>query len=150
MPRTVGKAPNENADETIFRDKRVVLVEDDPLVANAMISLLQDLGAEVKCFHKAEDALHHADVEQADYHIVDYMLGGTYNGIQFLNLLRQKRGAPFKAALMTGDTSSDFIRTAATLDWPVLHKPVSLSKLISSLSAQDRAGAPSGTSSHNN
>ncbi len=132
--------PGEVIDETLFHGKRVMLVEDDALVADAMVKLLERMGAEVRCFHRAEDALRHADIEHADYHVVDYMLGGTYNGIQFLNLLRQKRGRPINAVLVTGDTSSDLIRKAKTLDWPVLHKPVNVSGLISKLAAQERAG----------
>jgi two-component system, sensor histidine kinase len=145
-PPTISDTSDEVADnKMLFHGKRVVVVEDDALVSQAMISLLEGMGGEVKCFHNAEEALHHADVEHADYHIVDYMLGGTHNGIQFLNLLCQKRGKPINAVLMTGDTSSNFIRKAETLDWPVLHKPVNVSKLISSLSEQDRvAQRPSG------
>ena len=139
--QTISDTADEVADKTLFRGKRVMLVEDDALVAQAMISLVEGMGGEVKCFHKAEEALRHADSEYADYHIVDYMLGGAHNGIQFLNLLRQKRGKHINAVLMTGDTSNDFIRKAEALDWPVLHKPVNLSKLILSLSVQDR-GAP--------
>ncbi len=131
-----GNAPNEIIEMTPLSGKHVVLVEDDALVADAMIGVLEGMGSEVSCYHSAEDALRQADIEHADCYIVDYMLGGTYNGIQCLNLLRQKRGGPINAVLMTGDTSSDFIRTAATLDWPVLHKPVNVSMLVSSLCVQ--------------
>lgn len=72
-----------------------MVVEDDALVAQAMVNFLEGMGGDVKCFHSAEDALHHdANIEYADYYVVDYMLGGTVNGIQFLNLLRQKLGKP--------------------------------------------------------
>lgn len=67
---------------------------------------------------------------------VDYMLGSTLDGVQFLNLLRQRLGKPVNAVLLTGDTSSEFIRKAADCDWPVLFKPVGAFKLISSLEAQ--------------
>ena len=137
--QTISDSPNEVGDDVLLKGKRVVVVEDDVLVAQAMTSLLENMGGLVKCFQSAEDALRHADIEHADYHIVDYMLGGTHNGIEFLHLLREKLGRPIKAVLMTGDTSSSFIRKAETLDWPVLHKPVNLSRLISSLSAQGRA-----------
>jgi CheY-like chemotaxis protein len=137
--QSVSDAPREAGDEVLLRGKRVVVVEDDVLVAQAMTTLLENMGGRVKCFQSAEDALHHADVEHADYHVVDYMLGGMHNGIEFLHLLREKLGRPIKAVLMTGDTSSSFIRKAETFDWPVLHKPVSLSRLIASLGAQERA-----------
>lgn len=136
--QTIRDTSSEAADTTLFIGKRVILVEDDALVAQAMCNLLESMSGQVRCFHNAEEALHHADMEHADYYIVDYMLGGTYNGIQFLNLLHQKLGRTINAVLMTGDTSSNFIRKAETLDWPVLHKPVNPSRLIASLRKQER------------
>lgn len=124
------------AQESFARGKRFIVVEDDALVAQGMINWLEGMGGEVKCFHNAEEALRHANIDHADYYIADYMLGGTLNGIQFLNLLRQKVGKPIKAVLVTGDTSAAFIRHAVDCDWPVLHKPINTSKLISHLSMQ--------------
>lgn len=121
--------------EAFLHGKRLVVVEDDTLVAQAMTNWLEGMGGEVKCFHSAEAALRHADIGYADYYIADYMLGGALNGIQFLNKIRQKLGKPINAVLMTGDTSSAFIRHAVDCDWPVLHKPVNTSKLISALAA---------------
>ncbi|MGO8755221.1 MAG: ATP-binding protein [Gallionellaceae bacterium] len=117
--------------------KRFVVVEDDEGVMQSMIELLEGMGSEASGFHSAADALHHVNIEYADYFIVDYMLGGALNGIQFLNLLRQRRGNPIKAVLVTGDTSSTLVREAAKLDWPVLYKPVNMSNLISCLCAQE-------------
>lgn len=135
----INDTSTEAVNNMLLTGKRVVVVEDDALVAQAMVNFLEGMGGDVKCFHSAEDALHHdANIEYADYYVVDYMLGGTVNGIQFLNLLRQKLGKPIHAVLMTGDTSTNFIRNAENYDWPVLHKPVSISKLLSSLSAQAR------------
>jgi len=110
-------------------------VEDDLLVAQATTACLEGMGGEVKCFCRAEDALLYANC--TDYYIVDYMLGGTFNGIQFLNLLRQKSDKPINAVLVTGDTSSNFIREAADFDWPVQYKPVDMSELLASLRAQE-------------
>lgn len=124
-------------DWSFAQGKRFVVVEDDMLVAQALTQSLEGLGGDVKCFHSAEDALHHVNIECADYFIVDYMLSGALNGIQFLNLLHQKLGKPINAVAMTGDTSATFIREAAELDWPVLYKPVNMAKLISSLSAKE-------------
>ncbi len=130
---------NELINNSFVRGKRFVVVEDDVLVKQALIVLLEGMGGEVRCFRRAEEALRHANAGRADYYIVDYMLGGTLNGIQFLNLLRQKLGKTINAVLVTGDTSADFIREAANYDWPVLYKPINTSKLISSLSAQQKS-----------
>lgn len=125
----------EVASEAFSQGKRFVVVEDDALVAQAMTNWLEGMGGEVKCFHSAEAALRHADIGYADYFIADYMLGGKLNGIQFLNLVRQKLGKQINAVLVTGDTSASFIRHAVDCDWPVLHKPINTSKLISTLGA---------------
>ena len=127
------------ANGPFVRGKRFVVVEDDALVAEALSKSLEGMGGKVKCFHSAEYALQHADIEQGDYYIVDYMLGGTINGIQFLSLLRHKLNKPVRAVIMTGDTSPAFVREATNCDWPVLHKPVNISKLISGLGIQENS-----------
>jgi DNA-binding response OmpR family regulator len=129
----------QDIDEIFFMDKLVALIEDDQPVAQAVIGLLESMGAEARCYANAEDALGDAHINQADYFIVDYMLGGKDNGIQFLSSLRRKLGKPIKAVMMTGNTSANFIRTAEMSDWPVVHKPVNISKLISKLRDQDES-----------
>ncbi len=137
--RSAALAESQGGDgkDDYARGKRFVVVEDDELVANAMTSLLKIMGAEVTHCHHAEDALQHAAVGNADYFIVDYMLGGELNGIQLLNRIRHKLDKPIKAVVMTGDTSSSFIREAAESSWTVLHKPIDIAKLISSFKAQE-------------
>jgi CheY-like chemotaxis protein len=125
-------------DRSFVAGKRFVVVEDDILVAQAMTSALEGMGGEVRHFHKATDALHHCNIEHSDCFIVDYMLGGAHNGIQFLNQLRQKLDKPIRAVLVTGDTSATLIREAANSNWPVLYKPVNLVDVIANLSAQAR------------
>ncbi|HEX5363504.1 MAG TPA: ATP-binding protein [Gallionella sp.] len=130
---------NEAIDELFARGKRFIVVEDDRLVAQAMVNCLEAMGGEVVYFKNAEEALQHANIEFGDYYIADYMLGGRLNGIQLLNQLRQRMGRHIKAVLLTGDTSPAFIREAEDCNWPVLHKPVNTSRLISSLSAQQES-----------
>ncbi|MDD2915854.1 MAG: ATP-binding protein [Gallionella sp.] len=123
-------------DLSFIQNKRFVVVEDDLLVAQALTQSLEMLGGEVKCFRSAEEAWRHAHTGRVDYYIADYMLSGTIDGIQFLNMLSQRLGKPINAVLMTGETSSDLIKKAAECDWPVLFKPVNTFKLISNLKAQ--------------
>ena len=131
-----GASQDDVVNGSFVQGKRFVVVEDDTLVAQAITSTLEAMGGEVRCFNNAADALHHASIGYADYFIVDYMLGSELNGIQFLNLLRQKLHKPIRAVLVTGDTSATLISETAKLDWPVLYKPVNLASLIASLSAQ--------------
>lgn len=131
--------PQDSGSESFARGKHFIVVEDDMLVANAMINLLEVMGGSVKHFSSAEEALGNGDILGADYYIVDFMLGGKLNGIQLLNRIGQKRGGDISAVVVTGDTSKDFIRHAMKCKWPVLHKPINISQLISSLMAQARA-----------
>lgn len=131
-----GIAPESAALMSYVQGKRFVVVEDDVLVAEAICGTLTMLGGESTCFHSAEAAMQAPATERADCYIADYTTGGTLNGIQFLNRLREELGRPIVAVLMTGDTSPAFIRAAENCDWPVLHKPVNISKLIAGLSSQ--------------
>lgn len=129
-PEVVEDLRDDMPSVTSVQGKRFVVLEDDLLVAHALTIYLQSLGVDVEYFRNAEDALNNKDIEDADFFIVDHMLGGALNGIQFLNLIRQMFDKPINAILVTGDTSTDFIRDAVNSDWPVLHKPVNMDKLI--------------------
>ncbi|MFH0934456.1 MAG: ATP-binding protein, partial [Pseudomonadota bacterium] len=117
----------------MFDGKRVVVLEDDWLVAEGLTSLLQGQGAEVMHFASAEDAMQHEDISAADYYMVDYSLGKSLTGAAFLQEMQRRAGKPIKGIIVTGETSSKFIEGIAGLPWPVLHKPVNFSRLAAAL-----------------
>ncbi len=124
----------ESEDNSAFvKGKRFVVVEDDAMVSEAMCRALTLMGGEVKCFHIAEDALRHPDIGKADYYIVDYMLPGNMSGLSFLQQLQSQSDRPVCGVLISGNTSTDFIRGAEMYDWPVIHKPVNMTKLLARL-----------------
>lgn len=125
--------PKQLSEEDIFEGKKVVLLEDDSLVAEGMFYLLQGRGAEVLHFVNAETALQHEGVLGADIYIADHSLEGKLTGIDFLRTMQEKRGQPVRAVIVTGETASHFIETLPGLPWPVLHKPVNRTKLIEAL-----------------
>ena len=125
--------PPAIASEAMMNGKRVVLVEDDALVADGMINLLQGIGAEVRHFLNAEEALRHSDIAAADYYIADFSLGGEMSGLQFLETLQQQQQTPLHAVVVTGETSSKFISSTTDSPWPVLHKPINYAKLAAAL-----------------
>lgn len=129
-------AGNEVRRELFARNKRFVVVEDDQLVLQGMVTWLEEMGAEVKFFFSAEDALIYPGITHADCYVVDFTLAGPLNGIEFLDQLVLKSGKHINAVITTGDTSNDFIRYAKECGWPVLHKPMHTSKLIDLLIAQ--------------
>jgi CheY-like chemotaxis protein len=128
----------ENADEVtdkgVFNGKRIVVLEDDWLVADGLVCMLEGVGAEVQHFPNAEEALQHGDIV-ADYFVADYSLGKKLTGAQFLQEMQRRAGAPIKGVIVTGETSSTFIEGIAGLPWPVLHKPINYAKLTAALSS---------------
>ena len=123
----------EVTDKRMFDGKRIVILEDDWLVAEGMTNLLKGVGAEVQHFHNAEDAFKQKDIALADYFVVDYSLGEDLTGAAFLQALQNKSGTPIKGVIVTGETSSKFIEGVAGLPWPVLHKPINYAKLAAAL-----------------
>lgn len=129
-------APNDIAHELLVKGKRLVVVEDDALVAAGLINLLQGLGAEVLHFHSAEDTLRHSDIGSADFFIVDYALSGKLTGLDLLHQLQQRQRTPIRAVIITGETSSGFIHITRDIPWPTLHKPANLAGLLAALHRQ--------------
>lgn len=127
------------SNETWARDKQFCIVEDDALIAQALQQCLEGLGGSVRCFNSAEAAL--AEVLPHQYYIVDQMLAGTLTGLQFLQQLSLKFDSPIRAVMMTGDTKAEFIQAAAQTPWGVLHKPISMGKLMKALKqSENRTG----------
>ncbi len=121
-------------DKDMFEGKRIIVLEDDCLVADGLISLLQGVGAEVRHYHNAEEAMLHRDFA-ADYFLVDYSLGEKLTGAEFLQEMQRRVDKPIKGVIVTGETASTFIENIAGLPWPVLHKPVNYAKLAAALSS---------------
>ncbi len=124
---------NRTGAKSSLHGKRFVVVEDDIPIAAGLVSWLELNGGEVRHFLSAEEALCDLAIGHTDFYIADYMLSGTLNGIQFLNQLRQKFAVPIRAVLITGDTSTAFIKNAIECEWPVLHKPIDTSLLHAAL-----------------
>lgn len=115
--------------------KRVVVVEDDPLVAEALVLSLEEGGNSVSLYGSAEQALADPDIGGADGYVSDYWLPGAMDGIEFLDAVRARAGREILGILVTGDTSADFIERAGRAGWRVLFKPVDRSPLLEALQA---------------
>ena len=126
---------DNQVDLEAFRGKRLVLVEDDELVANALMGWLTWCGIEVSLHDSGENALADPQTLAADYFIADYQLAGNMNGLEFLEAVRQRATAPFRAVVVSGYTSGMFIEAAAKTRWPVLFKPADPLRILATLAA---------------
>ncbi len=107
-----------------------MVVEDDPVVAKSIEMSLQAVGVAVECFASAEDALQAPSLTDADFYISDFVLPGI-NGIEFLDAIQQRSEIPINAILMTGEISSERMKSANRSGWRVVVKPAGLVNLLS-------------------
>jgi PAS domain S-box-containing protein len=115
-----------------FAGKRIVVIEDDALAAEAIKLSLETHKMQVTLFGTAEDALGSTEVAGADYYISDYRLPGM-DGLQLLDAIQNASAIPINALLLTGDTSPERIALAQSSRWTVLFKPIDLPKLLSAM-----------------
>ena len=136
VPRVaVGQAANnEDAGETTQTPQglqgTVLVIEDDELVRQALVSLLQSWGmtvAEANDLTSAENLIQRGVLPCLI--ISDYRLNDALNGILVVARLRQHLAYPVPACLVSGDTDPALIEQAQRAQLTLLHKPVRPAKL---------------------
>ena len=78
---------------------RIIVVEDEELIATMLRINLRSAGHEVRVFTRAEDMLDHLEEEVPDILLLDIMLPGM-NGDEALRILR-KRGLDLPVMMLT-------------------------------------------------
>ncbi len=83
---------------------RVMIVEDDRLIAENSSMMLSTLGYEVsKICNNSADAIRYIEEDPPDIVLVDILLKGEEDGIIFANMLRQDHDIPFVYVTATSD-----------------------------------------------
>jgi signal transduction histidine kinase len=106
---------------------RVLIIEDELHVQEAMAVLLQSWGHEVLSVTSEDEAL--ACASMPDVVIADYRLREDRTGIEALRRVSEHWGLAIPALLVTGDTSPDRSHQARENGFALLHKPVAPGKL---------------------
>ena len=119
--------------------RRIAVIEDDVLVAEALRVALSGAVAEVSVYASGEAALADPAILSADYILSDLRLPDR-NGIDCLNELQQRSPHRLKAALLTGDTDPGRIALARESGWALLFKPVELKQVLRTLNGFDEHG----------
>ncbi len=114
----------------MLRSSKVLVVEDDRLVIDALSTLFRTLKVEARFAIDADDALMETALGRfiPDVALVDYGLPGNLDGISLVRELRV-RLPRCVFLLVTGDTRPEVIRRAAEAGVPTLHKPVTVERL---------------------
>ncbi|MEY4140285.1 MAG: hypothetical protein RLZZ371_2467, partial [Pseudomonadota bacterium] len=108
----------------------VLVIEDDELVRQALVSLLQSWGmtvAEANDLKSAENLIQRGVLPCLI--ISDFRLNDVLNGILVVARLRQQLAYPVPACLVSGDTDPALIEEAQRARLTLLHKPVRPAKL---------------------
>jgi CheY-like chemotaxis protein len=122
---------------SLDRGRRVLLVDDDPLVADLLSGVLTDAGCEVVVLSSAEQALEYMEVAKSDLDAVisDFRLPGLA-GLAVIERAR-KRWPRVIPIVLSGDVVDPKLLGPGI---KLLRKPVSSENLAQALTA--RSGQP--------
>ena len=111
---------------------RILLVEDEAGVRNAMRTFLRIEGFEVVAAATAEEALLQLqDDTNFDLLITDYHLEGRRTGTEVIAAARAAIAPDFKAILVTGDTSSAVRELPVDARLRIASKPINSKEMLS-------------------
>ncbi|MBL8351931.1 MAG: hybrid sensor histidine kinase/response regulator [Burkholderiaceae bacterium] len=127
-----------DAQAAAWRDRHVLVVEDDAFARDALERLLAAWGCQVSCCADAtalRDLLR-ARAAAPDLLITDWRLPGPEDGLAVVQLLRTRFGGALPACLITGDAVDDARRVEREHGVVLLHKPIRPAALRAALTAQ--------------
>ncbi|WP_129641065.1 hybrid sensor histidine kinase/response regulator [Peristeroidobacter agariperforans] len=147
MAREPATTPAQVHSVAGLRGLRVLCIEDDPNILDAMRELLTRWGIDVVCVGTAAQARETLQAQSIDLVLADYHLGGEPMGLDVLDELVPKESARMRAgALVTADGTAALAQRASALGFQVLRKPLrpaALRALIVALIADPaRVAAP--------
>ena len=108
---------------------RVLLVDDDPEVAEIAEAMLQDLGHTVRAAHSADEALALIRSNSGlDLLISDVVMPGSMNGVELAHAAVAEVPG-LKVLLSSGYAGADLDPSLAEAPWPLLPKPYQKAEL---------------------
>jgi CheY-like chemotaxis protein len=148
LPRVAAPAGTEPSGDPASRDAdlrglRVLLLEDDADVRDAIVLALRDWGCAVLAAMDADEALAALAARapwRPDLILSDYRLRGGGNGAEAVGRVLARLGGTIPVALITGDTATEPLRAAVAAGYPLVHKPVRperLHRLLHQLTGSD-------------
>jgi PAS domain S-box-containing protein len=126
LPRSdAGVESRDTENKAAARTGTVLLVEDNPEVANASAGLLEQLGYAVRWVPNADAALREIEKDGIDLVVSDIVMPGRLDGLALARAIKEKHPA-LPILLTTG--YSEAARNAG-VDFPILRKPYALHEL---------------------
>ncbi|NLE88812.1 MAG: response regulator [Myxococcales bacterium] len=128
QPVVEGTAPATSVD--VAGRSRVLVVDDDALVREGLLTLLTTWGHEVITASDVEDArrvtreLEGRGDAMPELLLVDFRLPEEKTALDAIEAIREAAHTNIPAVVITGDTHPERIREATSLGCPVIFKPV--------------------------
>src|SRR6266436_229531 len=130
LPRGKGEQSTEQQDtKNIAGTGNVLLIEDNPEVANASAGFLEQLGYSVHWVSDAEAALKEVERDGIDLIVSDIVMPGGIDGLKLARIIRDKR--PGLPILLTTGYSEAVLKVG--LEFPILTKPYLIHELSGAL-----------------
>lgn len=132
----------------VLAGARVLMIDDDPLVREAMTLLLTAWGCRVQMLASLPTTpnLGHQLPTKPDAIVADYYLSGDRNGMDVVARVERHFRTAIPAVIITGETAPERLSLILNSRFPVLHKPVPPDKLRETLSRlirrRDNLSAP--------
>jgi signal transduction histidine kinase len=120
-----------------FKNRKVVVVEDDALVSVALTVSLEAQGMTVVHYDNGADALAGDAIVDADFLISDYWLPGELNGVQLVPKLLARAEKSPRTVLITGDATAELPESLRDAGYALLYKPIRLAQLLSVLAGHE-------------
>ncbi|MCA6120360.1 PAS domain S-box protein [Bradyrhizobium sp. WSM 1704] len=139
LPRGTIVDHPEIEDRPVHKPATILLVEDNPAVADASTGLLEQLGYTVRWASSAESALQELESNGIDVVFSDIVMPGKMDGLKLARTIRDKK--PELPILLTTGYSNSARQVKS--DFPVLRKPFHIHELSRELSKL--TGSPSET-----
>jgi signal transduction histidine kinase len=106
------------------RGVRVLALDDDQAVLDALEALLDAWGHRLLAASRSADAIALARTESVQLVVADYRLAEPITGAQALQQILAACPSSTVGAIITGDTSPERIREAVASGYTILHKPI--------------------------
>jgi len=121
--------PSLLVSDVVHRPLRIALVEDNPMVRQALVSALRGVGHQVIAAATGEELRAELGSLSPDIVVSDYRLARGETGFDVITGVRARMGVDLPAILITGDTDPKLIRSMSNRGIVVVHKPVELETL---------------------
>jgi len=112
-----------------LRAVRVLVVDDDASVRDAMHGLLKRWDCEVSTAADGDEAIARARERRPDVVLCDLELAHGESGVEVVEAIRRLHGEHIRCAFVTGESSPELIARARATGLPILFKPTTPGKL---------------------